>query len=73
MNKKESREFLYNQAAIVWSAIFELTIEELREVREVAANYSTTNCWFVEHMMKDSFIKIIDDRIDMLKQNAKPG
>lgn len=73
MNKKEAREFLYNQAANVWAAIFELTLEELRETKEVAANYSTTNCWFVEYGMKEAFLKMIDDRIGILEQYAKTG
>ena len=63
MNKSEAREFLRGQSGNVWAAIRELSIDELREARKVAAEYSTTNCWFVEFNMKDSFLKLIDDRI----------
>lgn len=71
MNKSEARAFLKNQASNAWVAINELTLEELREARDVAQNYSTTNCWFVEYNMKDSFLKLIDDRIAEIGSQQK--
>lgn len=71
MNKTEAREFLSLQARNVWTAIRELSLEELQETKEVADNYSVTNCWFVEYGMKDSFLKLINDRIDEIKAQAK--
>lgn len=71
MNKTEAREFLRLQASNAWTAIRELSLEELQETKEVADNYSTTNCWFVEHNMKDSFLKLINDRIEEIKAQAK--
>lgn len=71
MNKKEARAFLRNQASNVWAAIRELSMEELNEVKSVAENYSTTNCWFVEYNLKDSFLKLINDRIEELTAQAK--
>jgi hypothetical protein len=71
MNNKEAREFLKNQAANVWIAVKELTLEELKEAKSVAEEYSATNCWYVEYNMKDAFIKLIDDRISEIKAQAK--
>jgi hypothetical protein len=67
MNKTEARMFLKKQAGNIWTAINELTMDELQETRKVAENYSTTNCWFVEFNMKDSFLKLLDDRIATIK------
>lgn len=71
MSWTETRKFLHDQAGNVWTAINELTIEELNEAKEIATNYSTTNCWFVEYSMKDSFLKLINDRIDAIKALEK--
>lgn len=73
MNKVEARQFLKQQTSNIWMSFAELTMEELQAVKEVAANYSTTNCWFAEHMMKDAFLKLIDDRIAVKKQITSTG
>lgn len=67
MNKSEARKFLKSQAGNVWTAITELSLAELEEVKKIADNYSTTNCWFGEYWMKETFIQMIDDRIAQLK------
>jgi len=72
MNKKEARQFLKDQAGKVRSAFLDLTLEELEVLKNVAENYSTTNCWFVEYMMKSAFLDMINDRIIMLTPIIKP-
>lgn len=67
MSKKEARKFLREQAGNTWAAIRELTMEELRETKSIAEGYTTTNCWYAEHYMKDAFLKMIDDRISFLQ------
>lgn len=71
MNKKEARDFLRNQASNVWAAIRELSMDELNEVKNIAENYSATNCWYVEHYMKDAFLEMINGRISDINAFAK--
>jgi hypothetical protein len=71
MDKKEARQFLRNQAANVWAAIRELSMDELQEVRSIAEGYSTTNCWYGECYMKESFLKMIDGRMHDIVALAK--
>lgn len=74
MNKQEARNFLRTQSGNVWSAILELSMKELEAVKELAAAYSTTNCWYAEYYMKDAFLNLINDRIEFLKsQTIKTG
>jgi hypothetical protein len=71
MNKTEARKFLKDQAGNVWAAMKELSLDELQKCRAVADGYSTTNCWYGEYMMKDTFLSLIDDRISYLQTIAK--
>jgi len=71
MNKKEARDFLITQAGNVLSAIRELTMEELLALKKVVDNYSSTNCWYAEYWMKDSFVQMINDRISFLQTATK--
>jgi hypothetical protein len=71
MSKKEARDFLGNIAGNVWTAICELSLEELQAAKEVAENYSTTNCWYVEHQMKGAFLELINGRIRDINSFAK--
>lgn len=67
MGKKDTREFLMGQAFNVFTAIKELTDEELQDTLEMARDLSTTNCWWGLYKMKGAFISIIEDRINEIK------
>lgn len=68
---KAMRELLKRHAGYLYTAIRELSYEELNDALVVAKNYSCTNCWFVEYHMKEAFIKLLEDRICEIKLLSK--